>query len=185
MTGVYPLGGVAVTRDEKFMEEALMLARKAAEMGEVPIGCVITKDDEIVGRGYNVRETGKTALGHAELMAIEEACRNLGGWRLWQCRMYVTLEPCPMCAGAIINARIPVVVYGAKDPKAGSVSSVTELFSLPYNHKPEVISGVLEEPCAQMLRQFFRSLRQKKKQLCVPLEESQNIDKASVSRYDK
>ena len=102
----YPLGGAAVTQDEMFMEEAILLAKKAGEMGEVPIGCVITKDEEIRGRGYNRRETGKTALGHAEIMAIEEACRTLGGWRLWQCRMYVTLEPCPMCAGAIINARI-------------------------------------------------------------------------------
>ncbi len=145
------------------MKEALALARQAGDMGEVPIGCVITRDDAIVGRGCNCRETGKTALGHAELMAIEDACRNLGGWRLWQCRMYVTLEPCPMCAGAIINARLPVVVYGAKDPKAGSVDSVTELFSLPYNHKPQVISGVLEEECAAILRDFFRDLRQKKK----------------------
>lgn len=152
-----------MTRDEVFMQEAIALAREAGALGEVPIGCVITKDDEIVGRGFNRRETGKTALGHAELMAIEDACRNLGGWRLWQCRMYVTLEPCPMCAGAIINARLPVVVYGAKDPKAGSVDSVVPLFSLPYNHKPQVISGVLEEDCAALLRDFFRSLRQKKK----------------------
>ena len=174
-----------MTRDEKFMEEAILLAKKAGEMGEVPIGCVITKDDEIVGRGYNNRETGKTALGHAELMAIADACRNLGGWRLWQCRMYVTLEPCPMCAGAIINSRIPVVVYGAKDPKAGSVESVTELFSLPYNHKPQVISGVLEQPCAQLLRQFFRSLREKKKRASQPEEEAAKIDKILISGYDK
>ena len=174
-----------MTRDEKFMEEAILLAKKAGEMGEVPIGCVITKDDEIVGRGYNNRETGKTALGHAELMAIADACRNLGGWRLWQCRMYVTLEPCPMCAGAIINSRIPVVVYGAKDPKAGSVESVTELFSLPYNHKPQVISGVLEQPCAQLLRQFFRSLREKKKSASQPEEEAAKIDKILISGYDK
>lgn len=174
-----------MTRDEKFMEEAILLAKKAGEMGEVPIGCVITKDDEIVGRGYNNRETGKTALGHAELMAIADACRNLGGWRLWQCRLYVTLEPCPMCAGAIINSRIPVVVYGAKDPKAGSVESVTELFSLPYNHKPQVISGVLEQPCAQLLRQFFRSLREKKKGASQPEEEAAKIDKILISGYDK
>lgn len=152
-----------MNRDEVFMAEAIALAKKAGQLGEVPIGCVITKDDEIVGRGYNRRETGKTALGHAELMAIEDACRNLGGWRLWQCRMYVTLEPCPMCAGAIINARIPVVVYGAKDPKAGSVDSVVTLFSLPYNHKPQVISGVMEADCAALLRDFFQNLRQRKK----------------------
>lgn len=159
-----------MTRDEKFMLEAIALAQQAGALGEVPIGCVITKDDEIVGRGYNNRETGKTALGHAEIMAISDACKNLGGWRLWQCRMYVTLEPCPMCAGAIINARIPVVVFGAKDPKAGSVASVTELFSLPYNHKPQVISGVLEEACGDLLRDFFRKLREKKKK---PVEKTE------------
>lgn len=153
-----------MTRDELFMEEALQLARQAAQEGEVPIGCVVTLGDEIVGRGRNCRETGKNALGHAELVAIDEACRHLGGWRLWQCRLYVTLEPCPMCAGAIINARIPVVVYGARDPKAGSVDSVTQLFSMGYNHRPQVISGVLEESCAQLLREFFQTLRNRKKQ---------------------
>ena len=152
-----------MTRDEVFMQEALALARLASEEGEAPIGCVVTMGDRIVGRGRNCRETGKTALGHAELMAIGEACRNLGGWRLWQCRLYVTLEPCPMCAGAIINARIPTVVYGAKDPKAGSLGSVIDLFSLGYNHRPEVISGVLEQECGQVLRDFFRDLRERKK----------------------
>ncbi len=151
-------------RDERFMEEALSLARQAALEGEVPIGCVVTLGDEIVGRGRNCRENSKNALGHAELMAIHEACRRLGGWRLWQCRLYVTLEPCPMCAGAIINARIPVVIYGAKDPKAGSVDSVAQLFSLGYNHHPQVISGVLEDSCAQILRDFFRTLRAQKTQ---------------------
>ena len=160
--------------DIRFMAEAIALAKQAAALGEVPIGCVITKDGEIVGRGYNRRETGKTALGHAELMAIEDACRNLGGWRLWQCRLYVTLEPCPMCAGAIINARIPVVVYGAKDPKAGSVGSITDLFSMPYNHHPQVISGVMETECAGLLRDFFRSLRIRKKSGETPA----NIDKS-------
>ncbi len=151
-----------MTRDECFMEEALKLARQAAAEGEVPIGCVITLGDEIVGRGRNCRERGKTALGHAELLAIGEACRNLGGWRLWQCRLYVTLEPCPMCAGAMINARIPTVVYGTRDPKAGSVDSLVRLFQVGYNHHPEVISGVLEQECAQVLREFFRGLRAKK-----------------------
>ena len=172
-------------RDEIFMEEAISLAKKAEALGEVPIGCVITKDDRIVGRGYNRRETEKTALGHAEIMAIEEACQTLGGWRLWQCRLYVTLEPCPMCAGAIINARIPVVVYGAKDPKAGSVDSVQQMFSLPYNHKPQVISGVLEEACSGLLRDFFRSLREKKKGLRKDAERAANIDKNLISGYDK
>ena len=152
-----------MTRDERFMEEALALARQAAAEGEVPIGCVVTLDDRVVGRGQNRRETGKNALGHAEILAIDEACRTLGGWRLWQCRLYVTLEPCPMCAGAIINARIPVVVYGARDPKAGSVDSVTRLFDCGYNHHPEVVSGVLEEECGEILRDFFRRLRDRKR----------------------
>ena len=106
-------------RDVEFMREALLLAKDAAAAGEVPVGCVVTQGDRIVGRGKNSRETGKNALGHAELAAIDEACRTLGGWRLWQCTLYVTLEPCPMCAGAIINARIPRIVYGAADKKAG------------------------------------------------------------------
>ena len=176
-----------MTRDEAFMAEALRLAREAARAGETPVGCVIVQGDRIVARGKNCRETEKTALGHAELQAIEQACRALGGWRLWQCRLYVTLEPCPMCAGAILNARIPTVVYGAKDPKAGSLDSVQRMFSLPYNHRPEVISGVLEEECAQVLRDFFRELRERRK-----LEKQgrnrpntpQNVDKAPDSGYD-
>lgn len=152
-----------MTRDERFMEAALELAAQAAAAGEVPIGCVVTLDDEIVGRGRNDREAGKNALHHAEILAIDEACRTLGGWRLPKCRLYVTLEPCPMCAGAIINARIPTVIYGAADPKAGSLSSVVNLFELPYNHKPQVIAGVLEERCAEILKAFFRTLRQKKR----------------------
>jgi tRNA(adenine34) deaminase len=174
-----------MTRDEHFMEEAILLAQEAAKLGEVPIGCVIVKDDTIVGRGYNRRETGKSALYHAELMAIDEACRTLGGWRLWQCSLYVTLEPCPMCAGAIINARIPLVVYGAKDPKAGSVGSVVDLFSLPYNHRPQVISGVLEAPCAQLLRNFFRELRRCRKSVAKATAATEMIDKSAFSGYDK
>ena len=152
-----------MTQDERFMAEALQLAETAAAEGEVPIGCVVVKDDRIVGRGRNRREKGKTALGHAELDAIAEACRNLGGWRLWQCRLYVTLEPCPMCAGAIINARIPVVIYGTEDPKAGSVASKVRMFDLGFNHRPEVISGVLKEECAALLQAFFRDLRARKR----------------------
>ena len=166
-----------MTQDERFMTEALLLAAEAAAEGEVPIGCVVTLDDTIVGRGRNGRETGKNALHHAEILAIDEACRTLGGWRLPGCRLYVTLEPCPMCAGAIINARIPTVVYGARDPKAGSLSSVVNLFELPYNHKPQVISGVLEEQCGEILRSFFRTLRQKKQQkpgAASPAETPQN-----------
>ena len=152
-----------MTQDERFMAEALRLAETAAAEGAVPIGCVVVKDDRIVGRGRNRREKGKTALGHAELDAIAEACRNLGGWRLWQCRLYVTLEPCPMCAGAIINARIPVVIYGTEDPKAGSVASKVRMFDLGFNHRPEVISGVLKEECAALLQAFFRDLRARKR----------------------
>ena len=145
--------------DERFMREALLLAREAFEDGEVPVGCVIVRGDEIVGRGRNRREQGKSALAHAEVEAISEACRNLGGWRLWECTLYVTLEPCPMCAGAIINARIPRVVYGASDTKAGSCGSVCDLFAMDYNHRPEVIKGVLEEEAAELLTEFFRNLR--------------------------
>ncbi len=142
---------------------ALELATRAAELGEAPVGCVIVRDGEIIGRGYNVREMDGTALGHAELIAIEEACRAVGGWRLCGCELYVTLEPCPMCAGACINSRIDRVIYGADDKKAGSVGSVTDLFELPYNHKPEVTRGVLSEECAEVLTSFFSKLRVEKK----------------------
>ena len=145
--------------DERFMEEALVLAREAFDDGEVPVGCVITKGDQIVGRGRNRREKGKSALAHAEIEAIDEACRTLGGWRLWECTLYVTLEPCPMCAGAIINARIPRVVYGARDAKCGAAQSVCSLFSMDFNHHPQVEQGVLEQPCAALLTEFFQKLR--------------------------
>ena len=141
------------------MREALSLAHKAGDMGEVPVGAVVVKDDKIIAKGINRREIGKNALYHAELEAINNACSKLGGWRLWQCELYVTLEPCPMCTGAIINARIPRVIFGAYDKKAGSCGSVVNLFNLPYNHKPEVISGVLEEECDKVLKDFFKRLR--------------------------
>jgi len=144
-------------REERFMRLALALAREAAQEGEVPVGAVIVKDGEVISTGRNRRESGKNALCHAELEAIDRACRLLGGWRLWQCELFVTLEPCPMCAGAIINARIPRVVYGARDPKAGSCGSVVNLFELPYNH-----SGVLADECALLLTDFFQKLRDKK-----------------------
>ena len=143
----------------QFMEEALELARQSAAEGEVPVGCVITCNGQIVGRGRNRREKAKTALGHAEIQAIEEACRNLGGWRLWECTLYVTLEPCPMCAGAIINARIPRVVFGASDDKYGACGSVCDLFSMAFNHQPTVEKGVMEEEAAALLQDFFRNLR--------------------------
>ena len=148
--------------DELFMKEALRLAAEAAEEGEVPVGAVVVLGDRIVGRGRNRREKDKNALAHAELEAINEACRTLGGWRLWQCDMYVTLEPCPMCTGAIINSRIKRLVYGASDFKAGSCGSVINLFDLPYNHKPEMISGFMQEECSKMLTDFFRKLRENK-----------------------
>ncbi len=147
--------------DEFFMDQAIELAKEAAKEGEVPVGAVVVIDGRIVGRGRNRRETGKNALAHAEIEAINEACKTLGGWRLWQCDMYVTLEPCPMCTGAIINSRIKRLVYGASDSKAGSCGSVVNLFSLPYNHKPEVVSGLKQEECAALLSDFFKRLRKK------------------------
>ena len=146
---------------EEFMRRALALAEQAAAEGETPVGAVVVRQGEIVGEGRNCRERGKNALLHAEIEAIGAACEALGGWRLWECELYVTLEPCPMCAGAIINARIPRVVYGAKDPKAGCCGSVTDLFALPFNHRPAAEGGVLEEECAAVLTNFFKKLRGK------------------------
>ena len=145
--------------DELFMAEALKLAREAFDEGEVPVGCVIVRGEEIVGRGRNRREGVKNALAHAEIEAINDACRRLGGWRLWECTLYVTLEPCPMCAGAIVNARIPRVVYGASDQKCGAVRSVCALFDMKFNHHPSVEAGVLEEECGALLTEFFQKLR--------------------------
>ena len=145
--------------DLEFMDQALELARQAAAAGEVPVGCVIVRRGQVVGRGRNRREGDKTALGHAELEAIRDACQTLGGWRLWECTLYVTLEPCPMCAGAIVNARIPRVVYGASDSKCGAVRSVCGLFDMKFNHHPSVEAGVLEEECGQLLTEFFQKLR--------------------------
>lgn len=146
-------------RDEDYMRLAMRLAAEAAAEGEVPVGCVITRGETVVGQGRNRRETGKNALYHAELSAIDEACRTLGGWRLWECTLYVTLEPCPMCAGAIVNARIPRVVFGASDPKNGCCGSVVNLFELPLNHRPELTAGVLADECAAQLSDFFAQLR--------------------------
>ena len=145
--------------DRYFMEQALELARESAAEGEVPVGCVIVRGEEIVGRGRNRREKDKTALAHAEIEAISQACGNLGGWRLWECTLYVTLEPCPMCAGAIINARIPRVVYGASDSKFGAVRSVCGLFDMRFNHHPAVEAGILEEEAAALMTEFFQNLR--------------------------
>jgi len=149
----------ATCSPQAFMRRALALAREAAGRGEVPVGAVVTLRGEIVGEGQNRREHGKSALLHAEIEAIGQACARLGGWRLWECELFVTLEPCPMCAGAIVNARIPRLVYGARDPKAGCCGSVVDLFALPFNHRPEVLGGCLEEECAGLLRDFFAELR--------------------------
>lgn len=142
-----------------YMNEALLLAKKSLVENEVPVGAVIVKDGEIVGRGRNKRERLKNALSHAEIEAINDACKNLSSWRLDNCDMYVTLEPCPMCAGAIINARINKVIYGAKDAKMGAVSSVISTFDLDFNHRPKVVSSVLEKECSEILSDFFKSLR--------------------------
>jgi len=146
--------------DLEFMDAALELAKEAAADGEVPVGCVIVRGGEIVGRGRNRRETDKTALGHAEIEAISDACKNLGGWRLWDCTLYVTLEPCPMCAGAIINARIPRVVYGASDDKCGACGSVCNLFNMGFNHHPEVKEGDRQAESTALLTAFFQDLRE-------------------------
>ena len=145
------------------MRVALALAEEAAAEGEVPVGAVVVKDGAVIGRGRNRRERGKNALAHAEIEAIDEACRTLGGWRLAGCDLYVTLEPCPMCAGAIINARIDTVYYGTEDPKAGSCGSLVSLFDLPYNHRPSCVGGVLREQAAEGLKRFFSDLREQRK----------------------
>lgn len=145
---------------EDYMRRALALAQEAAAAGEVPVGCVIVgPDGEIIGRGRNLREETGDACAHAEILAIREACRALGDWRLEGCTLYVTLEPCPMCAGAVINSRIPTVVYGAKDALTGSCGSVLNLFEERYGHKPAIYGGVLKEDCARIMSDFFQSIR--------------------------
>ncbi len=151
---------------EQYMRRAMQLAAQAAALGEVPVGAVVVRktSGEIVGEGYNRRELDKHALAHAEIMAIDAACRRLGGWRLVDCAIVVTLEPCPMCSGAILQARIDDVYYGATDPKSGAVRSVQRMFDLPYNWQPTVTPGILGEECSAQLTAFFRELREKKKQ---------------------
>jgi tRNA(adenine34) deaminase len=148
---------------EAFMRIAIEEAQKAGEIGEVPIGAVIVRNGEIVGRGYNRRETEKDPTLHAEMIAIREASERLGGWRLIGCTLYVTLEPCPMCAGAIVQSRIEQVVYGARDPKAGCAGTLMDLLNEPrFNHQVPTVAGVLEDECGQLLKEFFRGLRKKK-----------------------
>jgi len=145
--------------DKKFMKRAIELALKAKEIGEVPVGAVIVKDGEIVGEGYNMRENKQNALSHAEIEAINNACKNLGTWRLDGCEMYVTLEPCPMCTGAIINARIKTVIFGAYDLKMGCMDSVINLCDYPFNHKVEIYAGIMEDECKKILTDFFALIR--------------------------
>lgn len=151
-------------RKNKYMARAIELANYAAQLGEIPIGAVVVNktSGEIVGEGYNRRECDKSPIAHAEIIAIEAASKKLGGWRLIDCDLYVTLEPCPMCCGAIINSRISTVYFGAYDKKAGSVCSVQEMFSFPYNHKAEVFGGIMQQECAELLSKFFMELRNKK-----------------------
>lgn len=146
-------------RNEQFMEAALALAKEAFDDGEVPVGAVVVKDGNIIATGRNRREKGKNALYHAEIEAINNACTALGGWRLWQCELYVTLEPCPMCAGAIVNARIPSVYFGAYDEKNGCCGSVADILSLENGFHPAYEGGVMEQECAKILRDFFKKLR--------------------------
>lgn len=151
-----------MTTDEKYMREAIKQARKAAKIDEVPIGCVIVYDDKIIARGYNRRNTDKSTLAHAEIIAIRKAAKVIGDWRLEYCTMYITLEPCPMCAGAIVQARIPRVVVGAMNPKAGCAGSVINLLQMDgFNHKAELTSGVLVDECRTMLQDFFKEMRKR------------------------
>lgn len=155
---------IAVDNDKHihWMQEAIKEARKAEERGEVPIGAVIVRGDEIVGRGFNLRETTFDATAHAEMVAIREASHTLGAWRLLDCSLYVTLEPCPMCAGAIVQSRIPQVIYGTRDPKAGCAGTLMNLLQEPrFNHRTAIVEGILQAECADLLTQFFRKLRGK------------------------
>lgn len=153
-----------MTIHEKYMREAIKQAKKAKTIGEVPIGCVIVYEEKIIARGYNRRTRDKNVLSHGEINAIRKACKVLGDWRLEGCTMYVTLEPCPMCAGAIVQARIPAVIIGCMNPKAGCAGSVLDLLHEEgFNHQVETVIGVLEQECSQMMKDFFKGLREKKK----------------------
>lgn len=161
----YFMKKVIFMNEEKYMKQAIKQALKAQEKDEVPIGCVIVKDDKIIARGYNLRQSNQQSYAHAEMIAIQKACKKLGTWRLEDCELYVTLEPCPMCAGAILQSRIKKVIYGAKDPKGGCVDSCMKMYETKgFNHYPEVLSGILDEECASLLTNFFRKKRALKKQ---------------------
>lgn len=148
-------------RDAHWMHQALLEAKKAAALGEIPVGAVIVRDEQVIARAHNRRELDQDAMAHAEVLCIQQACRVLNSWRLSGCTLYVTLEPCPMCSGAIINSRLDRVVYGAKDDKAGCAGSVADLFVMPFNHTPVIHSGILEGECAAVLSEFFETLRKK------------------------
>lgn len=153
-----------MTDDEKYMKEAIKQARKAYALGEVPIGCVIVYEGKIIGRGYNRRKTDKNTLAHAEIAAIHKASKAIGDWRLEECTLYVTLEPCQMCSGAIVQARIPKVVMACMNPKAGCAGSILNILDMPqFNHQVDITRGVLEEECSRMLKEFFQELRARNK----------------------
>lgn len=151
--------------DEAYMQIALELARQAYKINEVPVGAIVVKKStgKIIGKGYNRREIDKNPLAHAEIAAIKQAAETLGGWRLLDCDIYVTLEPCPMCCGAIINSRIERVIFGAFDSKSGSVESIINMFDLPFNHKPKIVSGIMQKECSEILSDFFTELRKRLK----------------------
>ncbi len=169
--------------NKEFMLEALRLSREAAQNGEVPVGAVVTIGNKIIGKGVNGREKGKNALHHAEIQAIDQACRRLGGWRLWECDIYVTLEPCPMCAGAIINARFKNVYFGAYDKKNGACGSVTNLFESNFSYTPDYQGGIMETECAQVLTEFFDNLRQERQKKTLP-KENGNMEKIASFTVD-
>lgn len=153
-----------LSKDEKFMRAAYKEALKAYELSEVPIGCVIVYEDKIIARGYNRRVTDKSTLAHGEILAIKKACKKLGDWRLEDCTMYVTLEPCQMCAGAIVQARIPKVVMACRNPKAGCAGSILDMFhEEKFNHQVELVEGIMEEECSRLVKKFFKELRYKDK----------------------
>jgi S-ribosylhomocysteine lyase len=169
---------------QEFMLEALRLSREAAQNGEVPVGAVVTIGDKIIGRGRNTREKDKNALCHAEIQAIDQACKRLGGRRLWECDIYVTLEPCPMCAGAIINARFGNVYFGAYDTKNGACGSVTNLFTKNFSYTPSFQGGIMQEECSLVLKEFFESLRKRKETKNTSLKETANMEKIASFTVD-
>lgn len=152
-----------MTKEEKYIKLALKQAKKAQLIDEVPIGCVVVKDDKVIARGYNLRETKNNVIKHAEIVAIEKACKKLGSWRLVDCDIYVTLEPCPMCAGAIYQARMKRVIFGASDLKAGALGGNFDMYKEKLNHYPEVIKNICEDECSEIIKEYFKNKRKKKK----------------------